>query len=94
MSKAGNTPFLSYQGTELAREMPKVQWVTEENIPFRVLIPGPLFIEETFNEKSLTEVTGLAEREAEGLKPGDRVQFPRFGFCRIDSPQVAIFTHK
>ncbi|MBI4257876.1 MAG: glutamate--tRNA ligase, partial [Thaumarchaeota archaeon] len=93
-AKSGKKVSLSYTGRELVREMLKLQWVTEENTGFRVRVPGPLYVGESFNRESMMEIQGLAEKEAATLKPGEIVQFPRFGFCRIDAPNLAIFAHK
>ncbi|MBI2184890.1 MAG: glutamate--tRNA ligase [Thaumarchaeota archaeon] len=93
-AKSGDKVSLSFAGKDLVREMPKIQWVGEENTVFKVLVPGHLYIGEVFNQQSLAEVHGLAEKEAANLKSGEIVQFLRFGFCRIDAPNLAIFTHK
>ncbi len=93
-AKNDNKVSLSYAGNSLVKDMPKVQWVTDRNTPFAVLVPGALFAGEQFNEKSLLHIKGVAEKDAETLKEGDFVQFPRFGFCRIDRPLQAIFAHK
>jgi hypothetical protein len=37
-----------------------------------------------FNEQSLSEVRGYSEVAVADTKIGDIVQFPRFGFCRLD----------
>jgi glutamyl-tRNA synthetase len=84
----------TYIGQELKEGIPKFQWVTEDNVEFKVLIPDILFKDGEFNHESLKEVRGLAEAEAANLKVGDIVQFVRFGFCRIDGEGVAIFAHK
>lgn len=84
----------AYTGEELKGDIPKFQWVTEDNIPYKVLIPDVLFKDGEFNQESLKEVRGLVEAEAANLKVGDIVQFVRFGFCRVDGEGVAIFAHK
>ena len=84
----------TYTSQELKEGIPKFQWVAEENVPYRVLIPDVLFKDGEFNRESLKEVRGLAEAEAANLKVGDIVQFVRFGFCRVDGEGVAIFAHK
>jgi glutamyl-tRNA synthetase len=84
-----------YDGSELTQGTRKVQWVTEEHTRVRVLIPGPLFDDSgNFNESSLGQVEGLAEKAFDGLSTGEIVQFPRFGFCRVDSPGVCVMAHK
>ena len=62
-----------------------VQWVTEQNVPITVTKVGDLLNEDgSFNQNSLTEVNGVAEREYKDLVEGQIVQFERFGFCRLD----------
>ena len=76
-----------YAGDELMADTRKLQWVTGRHHEVKVSVPGPLFLEgDVFNEDSLKEVSGFAEEAASTLAPGDIVQFPRFGFCRLDSP--------
>jgi glutamyl-tRNA synthetase len=84
-------------GRELVEGVPKIQWVTGENVPVEVLVPGPLFIGEEFNRESLGHVSGLAEKSVADLKAGEIVQFERFGFCRLDSKakvETFVFVHK
>lgn len=69
-----------------------IQWVTEQNIPVKVTKVGNLLNEEgNFNEKSLTEINGIAEKMAEGIEEGQIVQFERFGFCRMDEKSKNAF---
>lgn len=76
-----------YAGDELLADTRKFQWVTPAHVATKVTVPGILFLDDDiFNPDSLREVSGLAEEAASGLKPGEIVQFPRFGFCRLDSP--------
>lgn len=82
-----------YAGNEIKKDVPKVQWVTENNEEFSVWIIGPLLEDGKFNKNSIKIVKGFAEHACRNLKPGDMIQFIRFGFCRIDSPNVAILTH-
>lgn len=86
-----------YLGRELIDGVPKLQWVTEDNVATDVLVPGPLFIGEEFNEHGLSRISGLAERSISVLNVGEIVQFERFGFCRLDAVgerPTFIFTHK
>jgi glutamyl-tRNA synthetase len=93
LTLAGGDPRAKYAGEELVREMKKLQWVTSEGVEVKVLEPGLLFNEEgTFNRDSLGEKKGLAEAAFASLKPGEIVQFPRFGFCRVDSARTCILT--
>lgn len=93
LTSAGAEPKARYAGDELAREMKKLQWVTSGGVEVKVFEPHLLFNEEgVFNKDSLGEANGLAEASFESMKPGDIVQFPRFGFCRVDSPRTCILT--
>jgi len=87
----------SFLSRELIEGIPKVQWVTNDNIAIDILVPGPLFIGESFNEKSLSKVSGLAESSVSNLSIGEIVQFERFGFCRLDEKferPTFIFIHR
>lgn len=93
LTAAGARPAASFAGEELASDSRKIQWVTDDKTPIRVLVPGLLFDDSgKFNEDSLREVRGLAEPSVSGAAPGDIVQFPRFGFCRLDSPGTFVFS--
>lgn len=82
-----------YSGNEIKKDVPKLQWVTEKKENFSVWMTSPLLVDGKFNKKSLKIVKGFAEQACKNLKTDDMIQFTRFGFCRIDSPNVAIFTH-
>jgi len=84
----------TYIGDEIKDDVSKVQWVTNDNVDFSVLVAGQLMIGDEFNKDSLKVVKGLAEIACAGLNQGDIIQFVRFGFCRIDKSGLAIFTHK
>jgi len=93
LTSVGRKARARYAGEELFREMKKLQWVASEAVEVKVLEPGLLFNEKgTFDKDSLCEVKGLAEAAFESLKPGEIVQFPRFGFCRVDSARTCILT--
>ncbi len=93
LTSAGAEPKARYAGEELVREMKKLQWVASEGVEVKVLEPGLLFSEEgNFNKDSLGEARGLAEAAFTSLKTGEIVQFPRFGFCRVDSSRTCILT--
>lgn len=55
------------------KELPRIQWVSEDNIPVEVLMPNG------------TVVEGLAEGNIRSLKIDEIIQFVRFGFCRLDN---------
>ncbi|HKT22394.1 MAG TPA: glutamate--tRNA ligase [Nitrososphaerales archaeon] len=82
-----------YAGDELIQNTRKFQWVTGDHSEVRVTVPGELFLEgDVYNDQSLKEVRGYAEDAASQLKVGEIVQFPRFGFSRLDSPGHFIMT--
>ncbi len=84
----------SYAGNELIRETRKVQWVGPGHLALRVLEPSELYREDgTFNKDSLIVREGLVEPYFAKLAVDDIIQFPRYGFCRVDSKDVCILTH-
>ena len=63
-----------------------IQWVTEQNLPIKVIKVGNLLnTDGTFNENSLTQIEGLAEKTADEIGEEQTIQFERFGFCRLDN---------
>ena len=93
LTAAGSNPKGKYAGDDLIPNTRKFQWVTEAREEVRVIVPDVLFLEgDKYNRKSLREVSGFAEESVSSLKVGDIVQFPRFGFCRLDSPGTFIMT--
>jgi glutamyl-tRNA synthetase len=74
-----------YTGKKMKREIEKIQWVAEKNVPVTVEIPHELFVDGEFNPQSLEIVEGVAEEAVGDLSIGDIIQFERFGFCRIDA---------
>jgi len=73
----------------------KIQWIPQKNShEIKLLIPKHLFIEDKFNENSLEELEVYTEPHYLKLKEGEEIQFVRFGYCRKDSQNQAIFTHK
>jgi glutamyl-tRNA synthetase len=89
----GAKPKAKYAGDELIASSRKFQWVTPSYSKVSVTVPDVLFLgEDRFNKESLKEVSGFAEEAVGTLKVGDIVQFPRFGFARLDSPGRFILT--
>ncbi len=87
LTAEGPHPAAKYAGDELIANTRKFQWVTEAHSEVEVQVPDVLFLEgDEFNKDSLKEVSGYAEDSASALKVGDIVQFPRFGFARLDAP--------
>ena len=73
----------------------KVQWVSQKSAhKLKILIPQQLFIDNEFNEGSLEEIDVYTEPHYLELKDGVEIQFIRFGYCRKDSANQAIYTHK
>ncbi|MFB5635033.1 MAG: glutamate--tRNA ligase [Nitrosopumilus sp.] len=73
----------------------KIQWVPQKTAhEIKMVIPKTLFIGDEFNENSLEELDVYTEPHYLQLKEGEEIQFVRFGYCRKDSQNQAIFTHK
>ncbi|MFB5630343.1 MAG: glutamate--tRNA ligase [Nitrosopumilaceae archaeon] len=84
-----------YIGDDVKVDFPKMQWVPQKNShKLKILIPNQLFIDESFNENSLEELDVFTEPHYLKLKDGSEIQFVRFGYCRKDSVNQAIYTHK
>jgi glutamyl-tRNA synthetase len=96
--------LITKQGEEMEGEyvkdgdikgVPKIQWVSQKTAhQIKIIIPKILFIDEKFNEDSLEEMEVYCEPHYLQLKEGEEIQFIRFGYCRKDSQNQAIFTHK
>lgn len=77
------------------KDIPKIQWVPQKEAHMiKMIIPKTLFIDDKFNEDSLEELEVYTEPHYLQLKEGEEIQFVRFGYCRKDSQNQAIFTHK
>ena len=77
------------------KDIPKIQWVPQKTAhEIKMLVPKILFNDEEFNEDSLEELDVYTEPHYLQLKEGEEVQFVRYGYCRKDSQNQAIFTHK
>jgi glutamyl-tRNA synthetase len=93
----GETLTGSYAGEELLADTAKIQWVTDEHVPLKVLVPGLIFKNDTFNPDSMHEMHGYAEHAVAAIPEGEIVQFERVGFVRLEKQKqqlVGIFTHK
>lgn len=76
-------------------DYPKIQWVPKKKVhQLKILIPKQLFVDDLFNENSLEELQVYSEPYYLELKEDTEIQFVRFGYCRKDSQNQAIFTHK
>jgi glutamyl-tRNA synthetase len=83
-------------GDDIRQSLPKIQWIAKNDIiDYKVMIPKELYkSEDKYNTNSLEVSQGFAESFVSRLEPDSRVQFVRFGFCRIDGNQSAIMTHR
>ncbi len=91
----GPNPVAAYAGDELVRDIRKVQWVVPPGVGVTVLEPGLLFNDDgKFNTQSLSRAEGLAEEAFRTLEVGESVQFPRFGFCRVDQERTCVLTSR
>ena len=95
IKKTGDVFEGEFVGNGDSSNLLKIQWVSQKNShQIKLLIPKELFIEEEFNEDSLEELDVHTEPHYLQLKEGEEIQFVRFGYCRKDSQNQAIFTHK
>ena len=83
-----------YAGEENIEKIRRIQWVVPGSLPFKVMVVGPLLINDEYNPLSIREAAGLIESSGSNLKIGEIFQLVRFGFCRLDSNGVAVLTHK
>jgi glutamyl-tRNA synthetase len=94
-SRGRDKVVASFAGQELIAGTKKLQWTTTSSPRIEVLEPGVLFDDAgNFNETSMGKTDGVVEEAFAGLKLGDIVQFPRYGFCRVDSRNTCILAHK
>ena len=95
ITKKGNELEGEYVKDGDIKSIPKIQWVSQKTSHrIKIIIPKILFIDEKFNEDSLEELEAYSEPHYLQLKEGEEIQFVRFGYCRKDSQNQAIFTHK
>lgn len=79
----------------LDNSIKKIQWVSENDIhKLKITIPKEIFINDKFNEDSLIEISSYTETHYLKLNKNDMIQFVRFGYCRKDSDEHAIYCHK
>ena len=95
ITKAGSEFEGDFVGDGNTADIPKIQWVAQKNAhEIKMIVPKTLFDGEEFNEDSLEEFEAYTEPHYLQLKEGEEIQFVRFGYCRKDSQNQAIFTHK
>jgi glutamyl-tRNA synthetase len=96
LSKKGNHLEAEFAGDERITESRKVQWVVDgpEKVAVDVLEPSELYLDdETPNPNSLIIRKGFAEPAFASLVKGEIVQFPRYGFVRVDAPGQCVLAH-
>ncbi|SMH72434.1 glutamate--tRNA ligase [Candidatus Nitrosotalea okcheonensis] len=81
--------------TSYKPNIPKIQWISRKNpVNMEVLMSDVLFVNDQFNENSLQIKQAITEQYYLELNVGAEIQFVRFGYCRKDSANQAIYTHK
>ena len=81
--KLGNQS--KFTSKEVIMKLPKIQWISDNNVSVKIVM----------NDGSMKK--GIVEPEVKKLKLDDRIQFVRFGFCRLDQikPEFTFyFTHR
>ncbi|EIJ65261.1 glutamate--tRNA ligase [Candidatus Nitrosopumilus salaria BD31] len=95
ITKEGNESEGEFIENGNTADILKIQWVPQTTAhKIKMVIPKILFIGDEFNEESLEELDVYTEPHYLQLKEGEEIQFVRFGYCRKDSQNQAIFTHK
>ena len=95
ITKAGHQLEGEFLVDDMSYDYPKMQWVSQKHShQLKILIPKLLFVDEEYNQDSLEELQVYTEPHYLKLGEGDEIQFVRFGYCRKDSQNLAIFTHK
>jgi glutamyl-tRNA synthetase len=95
ITKLGSDVEAEVTSSNFKSEIPKIQWVPGKSaMKIEVLVPKILFVNEKFNENSLEVVQGLTEPYYLELNVGAEIQFVRYGYCRKDSANQVIYTHK
>ena len=85
---------------EELREIPKIQWISlhDDFVKVNVIKANKLYINDSLNPKSLEIINGLGESYLKNLYIGERVQFVRFGFVKLEKVSENIlsfiFIHK
>ena len=93
----GNQSLLAeYIGDDIKTDYPKMQWIPQKNAhKIKIFIPKiPFKDDNSFDEKSLIELDVYTEPHYLELPEGEEIQFVRFGYCRKESQNQAIYTHK
>jgi len=81
---------------EELREIPKIQWISlhDDFVKVSVIKANKLFINNSLNPKSIEIINGIGESYLKNLYIGERVQFIRFGFVKLEkiSEKILYFT--
>jgi len=95
ITKVGENFEGEYKGDVTKVDFKKIQWIPQTNShKIKIIVPKQLFLNDEFNENSLEELDAYTEPYYLNLKDGAMIQFVRFGYCRKDSANQAIYTHK
>lgn len=95
ITKLGSDVEAEVTSSNFKSEIPKIQWVPRKGtVKIDVLVPKILFINEKFNENSLETIQALTEPYYLELNVGTQIQFVRYGYCRKDSANQVVYTHK
>jgi len=95
INKVGYELEGEYISDDMNVDYKKIQWIPQKNShQLKILIPKQLFVDGQYNEQSLEEIHVYTEPHYLTLKEGDKIQFVRFGYCKKESQNQAIFTHK
>ena len=89
----------SFVGKDLIDGISKIQWATQKNIPAEIKIAGALVDkDENPLKDSIKIARGVCEEDCKNIKPGEVVQFERFGFVKIENASdkkiEAVLVHK
>ncbi|MEM0480992.1 MAG: glutamate--tRNA ligase [Candidatus Aenigmatarchaeota archaeon] len=94
LEKTENEIVAEYIGEELKKEIPKIHWISlhDDFVKVNVIKPNKLFLNGELNPKSLEIISGLGESHIKNLFLGERVQFVRFGFVKLEKIVENVFT--
>ena len=95
ITKMGTDMEGEYVEGKNLKDILKIQWVPQKKShQIKMIIPKILFNGDEFNEESLEELEVVTEPYYLQIKEGEEIQFIRFGYCRKDSQNQAIFSHR
>ena len=97
IDKLADTIFGTYHGEKVHPNSLKIQWTTQDFIPVKLYVSGPLFKNNKFNPRSLIEFEGYAENAIADVNHGENIQLERIGFARIEKKNkniIGYFSHK